>query len=161
MKLTDTFRNFTDPFAVDSGVLFNFTTMAVMPGQVRKDLCSRNDIGTEMFEDFVTQRIISGAVNKPMKKARFQIWKCSAKRMKVTSDNKSVELQEDRSLFARMVVVFSVRPGINVKEAVGKHEFSVVSRSLFAADGSMLHSPESSLMMVLENLPDNTQRATT
>ena len=154
MTLTDTFRNFTDPFALDSDVLFNLATMTVMPNQVRKDLCSRNDIGTEMFEGLVTQRIISVAVNlwAPMKKTRLQMWKCSAKRMKVTSGNKSVELQEDRSLFARMVVVSRARPGINVKELVGKHEFSVVLQSLIAPDGSMLHSLKSSLMKILENL---------
>ena len=123
-----------------------------MPDKVRKDLCSRNDIGIEMYEDLVTQRIISGAVNlwAPVKKARLQMWKCSAKKMRVTSGNKSVELQEDRSLFARMVVFSRARPGINSKEAVGKHEFSVVPQSLFPADGSMLHSPKSSLMKSLK-----------
>ena len=34
----------------------------------------------------------------------------------------SVELNEDRSLFARMLVVCKSRPDINVKESIGKHE---------------------------------------
>ena len=65
-----------------------------------------------------------------------------------------MELKEDRSLFARMLVVCKSRPDINLKESIGKYEFSVVPRSLFAADGTMLHcSMKSKLMTFLEKLP--------
>ena len=50
-----------------------------------------------------------------------------------------VELKEDRSLFARMLVICKSRPEISLKEPIGKHEFPVAPRSLFAADGTMLH----------------------
>ena len=65
-----------------------------------------------------------------------------------------MELKEDRSLFARMLVVCKSRPDINLKESIGKYEFSVVPRFLFAADGTMLHcSMKSKLMTILENSP--------
>ena len=65
-----------------------------------------------------------------------------------------MELKEDRSLFARMLVVCKSTPNINLKESIGKYEFSVVPRSLFAADGTMLHcSMKSKLMTILEKLP--------
>lgn len=47
------------------------------------------------------------------------------------------------------------RPDTNIEEAFGRYEFSVVPRSLFASDGSMLHcSAKSILLGILENLPN-------
>ena len=47
-------------------------------------------------------------------------------------------------------------PGIDMKETVGQYEFSIVPRSLFAADGTMLHcASKSKLMSILEKLDDN------
>jgi hypothetical protein len=66
-------------------------------------------------------------------------------------------MKEDRTLFARLLVVSRSRPDINFEEAVGKHELSVVPRSMFAADGQMLHrQAKSTLMTILESLPDTT-----
>ena len=46
------------------------------------------------------------------------------------------------------------RPQIDIKEAVGTHEFTVAPRSMFSVDRSMLHcSLKSSLMCILEKLP--------
>ena len=47
------------------------------------------------------------------------------------------------------------RPDINLKDAIGEHQFAVVPRSMFAADGYMVHcSMKSSLLGILEKLPD-------
>ena len=74
-----------------------------------------------------------------MKKQKLLTWKTTGKKTKMTVGNKVVELQEDRSLFARMMMVCKSRPEIDLQEAVGVYEFSIVPRSLFAADGTMLH----------------------
>ena len=58
-----------------------------------------------------------------MKKGKLITWKTSAKVVKVTVADKIVELQEDRSLFARMMMVCKSRPEINIKETVGQYEF--------------------------------------
>ena len=64
-----------------------------------------------------------------------------------------IELKEDRSLFARMMMVCKARPEIDIKEAVGEYEFSIVPRSMFAANGTMFHcSPKSTLMNILEKM---------
>jgi len=69
-------------------------------------------------------------------------------------DENLLELKEDRNLFAHLAVVAKSKPNINVEEAVGKCELQVVPRSLFAADGQMLHcSTKSNLMILLGNLP--------
>ena len=55
-----------------------------------------------------------------------------------------------------MIVICKSRPEIDIKEAVGVYEFSIVPRSMFAADGNMLHcSAKSALMSILEKLPSD------
>ena len=62
----------------------------------------------------------------------------AGKKVKVRDESNTIELSEDRSLFARMMVVCKSRPDIDIKEAVVTYEFFVVPRSLFAADGTLL-----------------------
>ena len=89
-----------------------------------------------------------------MKKHTLSTWKDMGKKMKRSAGDKVVELQEDRSLFAQMMMVCESRPEINFKHEIGQYEFSVVPRSLFVADGTMHHcSMKSSAMTILEKLP--------
>ncbi|CAH3164811.1 unnamed protein product, partial [Porites lobata] len=78
--------------------------------------------------------------------------------------NTIIELKEDRNLFARLAMVCKSRPEIDIQEAVGLYEFTVVPRSLFARDGTMLHcSCKSALMHILEKAggpSTNTQEIT-
>ena len=46
------------------------------------------------------------------------------KRNKVKVNDTIVEQQEDRSLFARMMMVCHTRPEINIAEAVGQYELT-------------------------------------
>ena len=58
---------------------------------------------------------------------------------------------EDRSIFLRMMIICKARPEIDIKEAVGEYEFSIVPGSMFPADGTMLHcSSKSTFMNFLE-----------
>ena len=72
------------------------------------------------------------------KKASLRTWKSTSKETNITV-KKIAELQEDRCLFARMMVVCKSRPEFNLQEVIGTYEFSLVPRSLFVADGKMLH----------------------
>ena len=88
-------------------------------------------------------------------KQKLLTWKTTRKKTKVTVDNKVVELQEDRGLFARMIKVCKSCPEIDITEAVEVYEFSLVPRSLFASDGSMLHcSARSAVINVIEKHVD-------
>ena len=83
--------------------------------------------------------------------------KAAGKKVKLSLGQKVMELKEDRSLFAHLLLVSKSRPEINLEDAVGRHELSVVPRSMFAADGEMLHChTKSNLMAILEILPDST-----
>ena len=153
--LIQTMKSFTNPFTEESEELRNLVTKAVMPDNVTKDLCTQSTIGNKLFEDFVANRIKTNTTNlwAPMKKYQLQTWKSMGKRMKLKLGLKVVELKEDRSPFARLQLVAKSRPDINLAEAVGQHELSVVPRSLFAADGQMLHCPaKSNLMTILADL---------
>ena len=82
-----------------------------------------------------------------MKKRKLQTWKSNGKVIKVKTVERVVELKEDRSLFARLMS----RSDIDIKEAIGLYEFTVVPRALFASDGTMMHcSSKSMLMHILE-----------
>ena len=59
--------------------------------------------------------------------------------IKVKANDQVIELKEDRSLFVRMSLLAKSRAEIDIKEAVGEFEFNMVSKSMFAPDGSVLH----------------------
>lgn len=74
-----------------------------------------------------------------MKKRELQAWKKATKKTKIVVNKKILELKEDRCLFARLMMVCQSRPEINLQEGIGTYEFSLMPRSLFVADGEMLH----------------------
>jgi len=75
--------------------------------------------------------------------------------------DEAIELQEDRSLFSSLMVagMSTRKPDIDFKEAIGQYEFSVVPRSMFAQDGTMLHcSAKRALMTILVKLGGESQQ---
>ena len=69
-----------------------------------------------------------------MQKVNMKTWSAAGKVVCMNICEKVVELKENRSLFARMVIAARAQPEINLEDAVGKYEFSNVSRALFALD---------------------------
>lgn len=136
-----------------------------MNDKKKKDLVNQSEEGRKLFSAFVQDRIKTGKINPwaPVKKHNLT-WKTSAKVIKVKAKDTIIELKEDRKLFARLVMVCKSRPEIDIQKAVGLYEFTVVPRSLFARDGTMLHcSCKSALMHILEKAggpSTNTQEIT-
>ena len=62
----------------------------------------------------------------PMKKRSLQTWESAIKRIKLKVDQEVVELKDYRNLFARLLLVAKSRPNMNLEQAVGDHELSVV-----------------------------------
>ena len=149
-KLTATIERFTNPFIKESDDLFNLVTKVVVAEKGKDDLCGQSVIGRKLLETFVNERIKSDKVNvwSKMKKRKLLTWRSNGKKVRVSLKDKVVELQEDRNL---LMMVAKSRPEIDIKEAIGQHEFSVVPRSLFANDGTMFHcSMKSALISILE-----------
>lgn len=112
-----------------------------MPEEVKRDTCQQSAIRKELCGNSVKERIQSSkySIWSPIKKRKLLLWKSTGKNLRVVAKDLMVELNEDCSLFARMMMVCKARPEIDIKETVGEYEFSVVPRSMFAADGTMLH----------------------
>ena len=106
-----------------------------MSDNIREDMCNQSVIGQTLFDMFVKERIQSEKVNlwSTMKKRKLCTWKTNAKKVKV-STKEVIELREDRSLFAWMMMVCERRPDIDIKETMGLCEFTLVPRSLFLTD---------------------------
>lgn len=149
-KVTTTIASFTNPFTQPEDCLFNLVSKVVMPEEINLDLCAQRTEGDKLFRTFVTKRIQEGSENlwSPMKKRELQTWKKATKKTKIIVNKKILELKEDRCLFARLMMVCQ-RPEINLQEAIGTYEFSLMPRSLFAADGEMLHCLTKSTLMTL------------
>lgn len=50
--------------------------------------------------------------------------KSNAKKVNVSTNKKLIELREDRSLFARIMMVCRSRPEIDIKETLGLYEYT-------------------------------------
>ena len=103
-------------------------TKVVLPDKMKIDLCQQNFIGRKLLYVFVKERIQSSkfSIWSTMKKRKLLAWKSTGKTPRVVADEKVIEVKEDRSFFARVLVVCKSHPEINIKEAIGEYEFSIV-----------------------------------
>ena len=117
-KLTATIASYTNRFTQQGENLFNFVTKVVMPEEVKSDLCAQTVEVAKLLNTFVAERIQKGDKNlwPKMKKRKLLTWKLTNKKTKVTVNNGVIELQEDRCLFAPMMMVCQAWPEINTKK---------------------------------------------
>ena len=157
LKLKGAIVSSMNPMTHESEDLMNIITKVVMPTQVQEDVCNRDEIGQQKYVKFVEERINTNEVNiwARMTKVQLKTWKSTRKAVKHKLANQVVEMKDDRSLFARMLIVARSRPEVNLKEAIGQHEFTSLPRALFAIDGTLLPGTDKSkLMGILEELPN-------
>ena len=88
MALTETLREYLNPFREPSDDLMNLVTKVVMPNEVKEDLCNQRKIGRQLLEEFVEERIKSQSVNLwgPLKKRNLKTWNLSSKSVKTKTD---------------------------------------------------------------------------
>lgn len=143
-----------NPFSYEGGDLVNVITKSVVPDSIRDDILIQENCGDDAYNEFVQKRIV-GETNlwNKITKVKLQRWTSTCKKSNVMGAQKTLELKENRSLFARMAIVTRSRPDIDMEKAVGQYEFSNVARSLFAADGTLLPcNDKHKLMEELENV---------
>ena len=124
-QLTITIRGFTNPFLEESSDLFNLATKVVMSKEVKRDMCQQSAIGKELYGNFLKERIPSSkySIWSPITKRKLFAWESTGKTLRVVSKDKLVELKEDCSLFAWMMMVCKARAEVGIKEAVGRMSF--------------------------------------
>ena len=98
-KLKDVLKA-NDPFQMDGDNLVNIVTKAVMPTAIKEGILKRDEIGQELFDKFVKERIGADhtlSVWSPMKKANLKTWK-SARLTKKNNNTESgaAALRNDR-----------------------------------------------------------------
>jgi len=84
-----------------------------------------------------------------MQKFQLKTWKCARKSVKHKLADQLVELKDDGSLFARMLIVARSRHEINLKDSVGDHKFTSIPRALFYVSGELL--PRANLCTYLKS----------
>ena len=128
-----------DSFGDNSDEVANIMTKAVMTYQIKYNILNRDAVGEKLHETFVSERVIKAqpSIWPKMTKASLKLFKDSSKCIKTKVKDKIVELREERNLLARFIIVLRSRPVIDLKEALGKYEFSALPRSLFLSDGSI------------------------
>jgi len=158
-RLKSVHRSSINPMKYEEVHLTNIITRVVMPAEVQKDVCNQHDIGQQKYRKFVEERISTNEVSiwARMQKVQLKTRKCARKSVKHKLADNVVELKDDRSLFARMLIVARLRSEINLKNSVGDHEFTSVPRALFSVTGKLLPcTDKSKLMHILEEQPTET-----
>ncbi len=87
-------------------------------------MCNQGDIGQRAYATFVEEHINTNKVNvwARMKKVQLKMWKSARTSVKNKVTAQVVELKDEWSLFARMLIVARSCPEINLKEGIGQHE---------------------------------------
>ena len=153
--LKETFQNFTSPFQYDGDDLINLVTRRVAPDVVRDDVSRMTTVGIEQYKSFVENRLVNRTVNvwDRMPNNNLKLFKTVAKKSVVKTKMGMLEVKNDHSLLTRCLMICRSRPNMVLKEIIGKYELSVVPRSMFHPDGTMMHdSAKSKLMHHLEEL---------
>ena len=116
-------------------------------------------VGSEAHQMYVKERLVGNAsLWDRMKRLKLLNWTSAGKSAQVKLKKDTVELKENRSLFARLALAAVSKPDFDMADCIGNYEFSCVSRALFATDGSLLPcTGKSQLMHILETYPDQSQ----
>ena len=61
-----------------------------------------------------------------MEEVKMKMWKSARKAVKHKLAYQVAELKDDRSLFARMLIVASSQSEINMKNTIGQYEFTML-----------------------------------
>ena len=148
----------SNPFQFQGDQLLNIISKSVMPQSVHMDILQREEKGKDAYHSFVRDRIQGPVILwEKMPKLNLKSWKSAVKTTKVVQGNRTIEMKENRSLFARMAIAARTRPDIDMKEAVGTYEFSSISRALFSLDGFLLPcNDKRKLLQILETMTEKT-----
>ena len=160
IKLQDSITNHCqgNPYVV-STPLKSIVSSAVIPEKAKADILKYPLLGQERYIEFVEQRLLPTSILsvwdtvKQLKLKRFANW---MEKTKVKVGYKVMKLREDRALMGRCLIIGQSRPELipNLETMVGTYEMSVMPRSIFAPDGTLLlTSDKASLMHVIEAQP--------
>jgi len=143
--------------------LENIVSSVIIPDSAAVDILHRDEKGQLAYETFVEERILSSSTTSiwdRMQKLKLKTHSTWMAKKTVRVGDKVIKLREERQLLARFLVIQQSRPELVPKlpTTIGDHEMSVIPRSLFANDGSLLiPTAKSSIMHAIEDQDDSAQ----
>ena len=139
-KLLDIIVHHGDPFSNLSLDLSNIITNAVLPEGISEEILNRDQIGQQIFLQFVNERFVLASLSiwDPIKRRKISTFMKSNVTIELHSGDKVVKLKEERGLLQRFVIAARSRADLDLKECIGAYEFGLIPRPLFSADGSLI-----------------------
>ena len=154
IKLMDQFEI---GFVEEHDIVFNVISKAVLPPLFAAEVINHTSIGHAAYQDFISKD--STKIYLFGLQCRNVIWsllKQATRWFKKKVDNKVVQLREEKSLLTIFLITARKRPELNLEEALGNFEFSVVSKALFFNDGQPLNcTDKSSVLHHIEELANS------
>ena len=99
------------------------------------------DIGSQLRNNSIANRRTDAepklSVWDSLPRQKLITFKSTSKQINVKVVDRTVQLQQERGLMKKLVVISRTRPELHVAEFFTKHEFSVVPRSLFDYQGKL------------------------
>ena len=132
-----------NPYVVNT-LLRNITSSQLIPAPASADILRYPEKGKERYEAFIKERLLPTAdlsIWDPLPQLKLIRFATSNKKKAIKVDNKVVlNLREDRQLYKKIILIAEKRPGIisGMEELVSHYEMSIVPRSTFNPDGSLL-----------------------
>ena len=104
-----------------------------------------DEVGKEMFDTFKLERLQGEkSVWDPVVKRKLPFAEIT-KRVQMKINDKIMQLKEEKQLMTKFIVASRTRDDIDLPHHFGKYEFSVVQRSLFRQDGSLILGTDKSV----------------
>ena len=138
-KLKQVIVDHGDPFLSDETDLYNILTKEVIDEKISKEILEPDKIGQNMLKEFVKERMTDGKVSvwSLMKRRNIGTFKSANAVSDMKAGDKLIKIKEERGPLQRFIVATRSRPDLDLKECIGKYEFGLIPRSLFASDGSL------------------------
>ena len=152
-KLITVYENHEVDFSNTDDV-FNIVTKVVLPPSKASIFSAHDSIGEELYNKFKEERLQGDrSVWDPMKKRKMPTFADTSKSYKTKVDDKIVEIKEEKRLLTKFVIASRRRGDIDLPAYFGRFEFTVVPRSMFRPDGSLLlGTDKATVMHKIENM---------
>ena len=151
-NIMSSIQNMINPFdpSIDREVLYQITSGQVASDAISADLFDAKERGEKALLDFCEKRLQTHEVGiyDPIKKMKLKTFKDTATSSVTKTKGKEVTLRADCDLFARLIVVGTVRK-IDLQEML-VYSLGPLPASLAHFDGSLMKTDKAKLMRFLE-----------
>jgi len=133
----------------------------IFNNEITADVNRLETLGTDLYNAYKSQRLANegtACIWDPIKRNKLKLRSTNNKKVKIEIAGTVTELTNDRSLFARLMIVTRSKRDLDLREILGKYELCAVPRSLFTNDSIMHQCPmKSKLIHILQSLAVNNE----